>query len=59
MTRLIEGVGITLRWVTLHQIEGNPGSRIVGAMLTRTYGASETLWRNDRRDGRENGPAEP
>lgn len=32
------------QWVTLRQIDGNPGSRIIGTMLTQTYGAFETLW---------------
>lgn len=31
-------------WMTLSQIQGNPGTRTVGTMLTQTYGAFDVFW---------------
>jgi hypothetical protein len=31
-------------WLTLSQVQGNPGRRTVGTMLTQTYGAFDVFW---------------
>jgi len=31
-------------WTTLSTIRGNPAKRIVGAMLTQTYGGFDVFW---------------